>query len=61
MLSILETTADDSKQYKTKYYNLDAIISVGYRVNSSQATRFRIWATERLKEFRVGAIYYLCL
>jgi hypothetical protein len=49
--SILEHTAADSKQYKTKYYNLDAIISVGYRVNSSQATRFRIWATERLKEF----------
>jgi hypothetical protein len=36
---------------KTKYYNLDAIISVGYRVNSSQATAFRIWATERLKEY----------
>ena len=35
----------------TKYYNLDAIISVGYRVNSSQATSFRIWATERLKEY----------
>ncbi len=51
VISILETTADDSKKYKTKYYNLDAIISVGYRVNSSQATRFRIWATERLKEY----------
>ena len=36
---------------QTKYYNLDAIISVGYRVNSSQATAFRIWATERLKEY----------
>ncbi len=35
----------------TKYYNLDAIISVGYRVNSTQATAFRIWATERLKEY----------
>lgn len=35
----------------TKFYNLDAIISVGYRVNSSQATAFRIWATERLKEY----------
>src|SRR5690606_31389564 len=34
-----------------EYYNLDAIISVGYRVNSSQATAFRIWATERLKEY----------
>ncbi len=49
--SILEHTAEDSKKYKTKYYNLDAIISVGYRVNSTQATRFRIWATERLKEY----------
>ena len=49
--SILEHTAEDSKKYKTKYYNLDAIISVGYRVNSAQATRFRIWATEQLKEY----------
>jgi len=44
-------TASDGKKYKTKHYNLDAIISVGYRVNSAQATRFRIWATERLKEY----------
>jgi len=49
--SILEHTADDDKTYKTKFYNLDAILSVGYRVNSSQATQFRIWATERLKEY----------
>lgn len=49
--SILEHTADDDKVYKTKFYNLDAIISVGYRVNSTQATHFRIWATERLKEY----------
>ncbi len=49
--SILEHTAKDGKKYKTKYYNLDAIISVGYRVNSTQATQFRIWATERLKEY----------
>ncbi len=49
--SILEHTADDGKIYKTKFYNLDAIISVGYRVNSAQATHFRIWATERLKEY----------
>jgi hypothetical protein len=49
--SILEHTADDGKTYKTKFYNLDAIISVGYRVNSTQATHFRIWATERLKEY----------
>ena len=44
-------TADDGKTYQTKFYNLDAIISVGYRVNSRQATHFRIWATERLKEY----------
>lgn len=44
-------TAEDGKIYQTKFYNLDAIISVGYRVNSSQATQFRIWATERLKEY----------
>jgi hypothetical protein len=49
--SILEHTATDNKVYKTKFYNLDAIISVGYRVNSTQATHFRIWATERLKEY----------
>jgi len=44
-------TAADGKKYNTKFYNLDAIISVGYRVNSTQATHFRIWATERLKEY----------
>lgn len=51
VISILETTASDGKAYATKYYNLDAIISVGYRVNSSKATQFRIWATTILKEF----------
>jgi hypothetical protein len=49
--SILEHTADDGKKYSTKFYNLDAIISVGYRVNSAQATHFRIWATQVLKEY----------
>jgi len=49
--SILEHTAEDGKTYKTKFYNLDTIISVGYRVNSTKATHFRIWATERLKEY----------
>ena len=44
------TTASDGKKYKTSFYNLDAIISVGYRVNSKSATRFRIWATQQLKE-----------
>ena len=51
VISILETTASDGKTYKMKYYNLDAIISVGYRVNSYQATQFRIWATRTLKEY----------
>ncbi|MCK5111462.1 MAG: virulence RhuM family protein [Arcobacteraceae bacterium] len=44
-------TAEDGKNYNTKFYNLDAILSVGYRVNSSQATQFRIWATKILKEY----------
>lgn len=47
----MEYTAQDGKIYKTGFYNLDAIISVGYRVNSIQATQFRRWATERLKEY----------
>lgn len=51
VISILETTATDGKNYKTKFYNLDAIISVGYRVNSAKATQFRIWATKTLKEY----------
>jgi hypothetical protein len=51
VVSILETTAADGKNYKTAFYNLDAIIAVGYRVNSKQATQFRIWATQTLKEF----------
>jgi prophage maintenance system killer protein len=49
--SILEHTASDGKTYKTQYYNLDAIIAVGYRVNSKLATKFRIWATDRLREY----------
>lgn len=53
VVSILETTASDGKSYETKYFNLDAIIAVGYRVNSYQATRFRIWATKTLREFIV--------
>ncbi len=47
------TTAADGKKYATKFYNLDAIISVGYRVKSQVATRFRIWATQRLREYIV--------
>ncbi len=49
--SKMEHTAEDGKTYQTQYYNLDAIISVGYRVNSIQATQFRVWATKTLKEF----------
>ena len=47
------TTASDGKSYDTKYYNLDVIISVGYRVKSQQGTQFRIWATQRLREYIV--------
>ena len=46
-------TASDGKNYKTKIYNLDAIISVGYRINSKKATEFRIWATKILKEYMI--------
>ncbi len=46
-------TANDGKAYNTKYYNLDAIISLGYRVNSKKATQFRQWATSVLKEFAI--------
>jgi hypothetical protein len=49
--SILEYTASDGKIYKTQFYNLDAIIAIGYRVNSYQATKFRIRATKILKEY----------
>ena len=44
-------TAADGKNYNTQFYHLDAIIAVGYRVNSVEATRFRIWATKTLREF----------
>jgi hypothetical protein len=46
-------TAEDGKKYKTKFYNLDTIIAVGYRVNSYRATQFRIWATRIVKEYLV--------
>lgn len=49
--SILEYTAGDGKVYKTKFYNLDAILSVGYRVNSINATMFRKWANQVLKDY----------
>lgn len=47
------TTASDSKKYSTNYYNLDVVISVGYRVKSHRGTQFRIWATQQLKEFLI--------
>ena len=58
--SILEHTASDGKTYQTKFYNLDAILSVGYRVNSKNATQFRIWANKVLKEYSQEAIDYMC-
>lgn len=45
------TTASDGKNYEVNYYNLDMIISLGYRIKSSIATKFRIWATDRLREY----------
>ena len=47
------TTAADGKNYQTKFYNLDVIISVGYRVKSFRGTQFRIWATHRLREYLI--------
>jgi len=49
----IRTTASDGKSYLTNFYNLDAIISVGYRVNSARATQFRIWATRTLREYMI--------
>jgi prophage maintenance system killer protein/prophage antirepressor-like protein len=51
--SILEHTASDGKVYQTAFYNLDVIISIGYRVNSTRATQFRIWATNILKRYLI--------
>jgi hypothetical protein len=48
------TTAADGKKYVVEYYNLDVILSVGYRVNSKQATQFRIWATTILRTYLVS-------
>lgn len=53
VISVLEITASDGKRYDTRFYDLDAIIAVGYRVNSYQATQFRIWATRTLREYIV--------
>ena len=51
VISILENTAKDGKVYRTQFYNLDAILSVGYRVNSVYATQFRQWATKVLNNY----------
>ena len=50
------TTAPDGKKYQTKYYNLDIIISVGYRVKSVRGTEFRQWATQRLKDYLIEGV-----
>lgn len=53
VISKMETTASDGKTYNTAFYNLDAIISVGYRVNSTRATQFRQWCTFVLRQFAI--------
>ena len=53
VVSKMEITAPDGKNYNTEVYSLDAIIAVGYRINSKKATEFRIWATKILKEYMV--------
>lgn len=53
VISKMEITARDGKIYSTNFYNLDAIIAIGYRVNSKEATQFRIWATKVLREYIV--------
>ena len=50
VVAFFATTAADGKTYQVEYYNLDAILSVGYRVNSKRGTQFRIWATQVLRD-----------
>lgn len=58
----ISATASDGKKYLMQFYNLDAIISVGYRVNSRKATNFRIWATGVLKEYMIkGFLENACI
>lgn len=52
------TTADDGKDYEVSYYNLDVIISFGYRIKSQRGTQFRIWATKTLKEFIIKGFVF---
>ncbi|QNL51885.1 virulence RhuM family protein [Olivibacter sp. SDN3] len=56
--SILEQVATDGKKRKINFYNLDMVISVGYRVNSTKATLFRQWATQRLRAYLVSGLCY---
>ena len=53
VVTVFETTAADGKRYRTAHYHLDAIIAVGYRVNSFEATQFRIWATRTLHAYLI--------
>jgi hypothetical protein len=53
VVAFFATTASDKKTYQVEHFNLDAIISVGYRVNSKRGTQFRIWATQTLKDHLV--------
>ncbi|WP_208439235.1 RhuM family protein [Bartonella tribocorum] len=53
VIRIFRITASDGKNYNTQFYNLDAIIAVGYRVNSKRATQFRQWATQILRDFAI--------
>ena len=53
------TTASDGKNYEVNYYNLDMIISLGYRIKSNIATKFRIWATDRLREYITKSLKFL--
>lgn len=53
VVAFFAITASDGKTYKVEHFNLDAIISVGYRVNSIRETQFRIWATQHLREYLI--------
>jgi hypothetical protein len=58
VVAFFATTANDGKTYNVEYFNLDAILSVGYRVNSKQGTRFRQWATQRLRDYLITELNY---
>ncbi len=54
VVSKMEITAEDGKDYNTEVYNLDVIIAVGYRVNSKKTTEFRIWATRKMSILKLS-------